>query len=260
MTKVITFANFKGGVGKTTASVLSAYLLQKQGKKVLLVDFDPQANSTEIIAKTFDIELKKGITYIFEGIEDGDLSKSILPVSPNLGILPSNLKLVEFPSFIHDLTKDKKGRFTALYFLLKPIKDQYDFIIIDVPPTINDFTNNALFASDFVVLVMQTQEQAYTAAAKFNSHLQGFKKDYHIPTKLLGVMPYLVNKTGKVDIEVMAATKELFGPYVLENIIFKRERIKLFGKEGITNKDMHDAAVLNMYQAVLDELLERIDI
>lgn len=255
MTKTVTFANFKGGVGKTTASVLFSYLLQEQGKKVLLLDFDPQYNATEIIFKTFGID--NGVeTSLFESIKDQDLSKAIVSVSPTLDVLPSELDLVGFPMHLYSITQDKEKRFFLLDFLLQEIKDNYDYVIIDVPPTISDFTNNAIIASDYVLLIMQTHQQSFTASVKFIDYLRDLQ-DYNSDIDLLGVIPYLVHKRGKVDQEVMQDARKIFGDRVFKNHVMKRERIKLFSKEGITDEDMHDKKALKMYQKVVKEFLER---
>ncbi|WP_018395828.1 AAA family ATPase [Bacillus sp. 37MA] len=278
MTKTITFANFKGGVGKTTTSVIFSYLLQKAGKKVLLIDFDPQYNATEITFKTFNIESKVKVT-LYEAMEQQDLSKAIINITPTLDLLPSELDLAGFPMHLYSLTKDKVKRFIFLKFLLDEIRDNYDYIIIDVPPTISDFTNNAIFASDFTVLIMQTQEQSYTGAVKFLDYLKDLNKDIEkylknlkedtedylrdllvdIDIELLGVIPYLVQKRGNVDIEVIKDAQKLFGDLLFEKPIMHRERVKRFNKHGIQEKDMHDETVLNMYQEVLNEFIERVN-
>ncbi|MEK4031321.1 ParA family protein [Pseudobacillus sp. FSL P4-0506] len=257
MTKTITFANFKGGVGKTTASVLSSYLLQKSGKKVLLVDFDPQYNATEILFKTFGVKDKLK-TSLFEAIEEQDLSKAVVNITPTLDILPSEIDLAGFPMHLYSLTQDKTKQFYFLDFLLRQIKKNYNYVIIDVPPTISEFTNNAIVASDYIVVIMQTHQQSLKAAAQSYENMK-ILKEYNPAVKLLGVVPYLVDKRGKVDNEVIEEAKELFQHYLFKNCIMKRERIKKFSKNGITDEDMHDIDVLNMYQKVVNEFLERIE-
>ncbi|MFL0365733.1 ParA family protein [Pseudobacillus sp. 179-B 2D1 NHS] len=257
MTKTITFANFKGGVGKTTASVLFSYLLQKSGKKVLLVDFDPQYNATEILFKTFGVKGKLK-TSLFEAIEEQDLSKAVVNITPTLDILPSEIDLAGFPMHLYSLTQDKTKRFYFLDFLLRQIKKNYNYVIIDVPPTISEFTNNAIVASDYIVVIMQTHQQSLKAAAQSYQNMKVLK-EYNPAVKLLGVVPYLVDKRGKVDNEVIEEAEELFQHYLFKNCIMKRERIKMFSKNGITDEDMHDIDVLNMYQKVVNEFLERIE-
>ncbi|EEM93147.1 MULTISPECIES: ParA family protein [Bacillus cereus group] len=253
---VITVSNFKGGVGKTTFATIFAYLLQSQGKKVGLIDFDPQANATEIIFNTFDVDTNIKVS-LFEAIQQEDLSKAIVKATQSLDVFPSELDLVGFPAHLYDLTKDKTKRFYLLKYLIDQIKNEYDYIIIDVPPTISEFTNNAIVASDYVALIMQTHQQSFASSVKFIEYLKDLVQ-YNENIDLAGVIPYLVTKKGKVDNEVLEDAKKIFGDHLFNTQIMKRERIKLFSKNGITNDDMHDKAVLKMYQKVVDELLERI--
>lgn len=257
MTKVITIANFKGGVGKTTAAAVFTYLLEAQGKKVGLIDFDPQANATGIMFKTFDINHNIEVS-LFEAIKEEDLSKAIVKATPNLDIFPSDLDLVGFTAHLYELTQDKTKRFYLLKYLLDQIKDAYDYIIIDVPPTISDFTNNAIVASDYVALVMQTHQDSFESSVKFIDYLRELL-EYNPNIDLIGVLPYLVNKKGKVDKEVLEEAKGIFKDRLFNNQIMKRERVKLFSKNGITNEDMHDKKALEMYQNVINEFLERIE-
>lgn len=257
MTKVITTANFKGGVGKTTAATLFSYLLQKQGKKVLLIDFDPQANATEIMLKTFKYNKKIEVS-LYEAIQREDLSKAIIKLTPNFDLLPSELDLVGFTEHLHDVTNDKDKRFYLLEFLLREIKGDYEYVFIDVPPTFSAFTNNAIVASDYVALIMQTHQQSYASSVKFIDYLRDLEK-YNKNIDLVGVIPYLVSPKGKVDKEVLKDADNTFKGYMFKNQIMRRERIKLFSKNGIKEEDMHDTAVLEMYQNVINEFLERIE-
>ncbi|MDM8365455.1 MULTISPECIES: ParA family protein [Bacillus cereus group] len=257
MTKVITFANFKGGVGKTTAATLFSYLLQEQGKKVVLLDFDPQANATEILFETFGYDSDIEVT-LFEAIKEKNLAKSIINLTENLDVLPSELDLVGFPEYLHEFTNEKSHRYWVLDMLLADLKGKYDFIIIDVPPTISEFTNNAIVASDYVNLIMQTHQQSFASTVKFIDYLRDIQ-EVNPDIDLLGVIPYLVKKRGKIDNEVLEEASSIFKNRMFSNHIMQRERIKLFSKNGITNEDMHDKSVLEMYQHVVDEFLERIE-
>ncbi|MGM9988819.1 MAG: ParA family protein [Bacillaceae bacterium] len=258
---IITIANFKGGVGKTTTSVLFSYLLQEQGKRVLLLDLDPQANATNFIFKTFGVKSSPSMS-LFESFKEQDLSKALMTVSPNLDILPSDIDLVGFQMHLYTIVKNSDKRHYFLSFLLeklqKKIGKEYDYIIIDVPPTISEFTNNAIVASDYVLLVMQTHEDSYGSAVKMIDYMRDLK-EFNENIKLLGVIPYLVYQKGNVDHEVINDARNTFGDLVFENQIHSRERIKRFSKDGIKNEDMHDKKVLDMYRKVLNELEERIN-
>lgn len=256
MTRVMTIGNFKGGVGKTTTCVMFSYLLNKKNAKTLLIDFDPQGNASEIIKKTFNGFQKENEQSLADGIKKLDLTHSIAKVTENLDLIPSDWNLSLLPDILEDYNKSERSLF--LKELLKGIKEKYDYVLIDVPPTLSAFTNNAVLASDYVIMVMQTQQQSYSSSLKFISYLQGLQRDNNNSFDLLGIMAYLVKKDGRVDSEIMKAAKDAFGRALFHENIYQRERVKRFGRSGIKDEDMWDKRALHMYEAVLDEALTRL--
>lgn len=105
---------------------------------------------------------------------------------------------------------------------------------------------------------MQTHQQSFASTVKFIDYLRDIQ-EVNPDIDLLGVIPYLVKKRGKIDNEVLEEASSIFKKRMFSNHIMQRERIKLFSKNGITNEDMHDKSVLEMYQHVVDEFLERIE-
>ena len=251
----ITIGNFKGGVGKTTACVLFSYLLSEQGKKVLLIDFDPQGNSTEIIQTTYN-NIEKPKVSFYQGIKRMDLKDSFIAISKNLTLLPSDWNLSKLPELLEDYKKNE--RYYLLDHLLKSFKNDFDYIFIDVPPTLSVFTNNAILTSDYVLMVLQTQQQAFSSSVKFISYLKELKEDYHANFELLGIIQHLIKKDGRVDNEIMDLSRETFGDAIFTKQVFQRERVKRFGLSGITNEDTHDERVLFMYRQLLDEIEKRL--
>lgn len=256
MSKTVTFANFKGGVGKTTASVMFSYLLNKRGKKVLLIDLDPQHHATDIIFKTYGIETKE-YNSVFDGIQKKDLSESIYEMDDNLHLIPSDIDLVGFTRYLYSVTRDINKQPFFLDSLLRDIRGNYDYVFIDVPPTISELTNNAIVASDSVVLIMQTHHQSYTSAIEFIDYLRDMQ-NYNSDIDLLGVIAYMMDAKGKVDNEIVDDAREIFGDILFKNRILTRQRIKRFGRNGIKNEDAHDEKVLTMFEEVINEFAERV--
>ncbi|TES47194.1 ParA family protein [Halalkalibacterium halodurans] len=255
--KVINVANFKGGVGKTTTTVLLSYLLAQRGERVLVLDLDPQANATDLLARTANLERLD--TTLYQAMADKNLTKAIVKIKENLDLLPSDLDLVAFPFLLNKEAKDdnyKRAYFVD--FLLAPLKSTYDYIFIDVPPTISDFTNNAVVSSDFVMIVMQTHERSLSASEKFIPYLQDMIDNYHAKIDLIGIVPVLMKKDGTVDNFIISEAEKLFEEDLFKAHISIRERIKRFDVNGITEEDHHDLKVLGMYNNVLDEMLMRI--
>lgn len=252
--KTLLHFNFKGGVGKTTLSVINTYLLGAKNK-VLLIDLDPQANATEIMKATFNTEIEPTVS-LYNGLLNFDLSNSIVSITNNISIIPADWELSLWPGKIERIKSH--DRMLILSELIKSFKEQFDYIIIDVPPTLSIFTNNAILASDYVSLVLQTQKQAYTSVLKTAQYMYQLKNDFNASFNVTGVILYLVKKDAKVDKEITEAANKSFGDAVFSNRIWQQERVKLFSNEGIKNEDHWDKRALNMYRMVLKEQLKRI--
>ncbi|MGR0121610.1 ParA family protein [Bacillus halotolerans] len=255
---VINVGNFKGGVGKTTTSTLFAYELSKTGRKTLVLDFDPQANATDILLRTAGLELPERT--IYSGLKAKKLDDCIINIKENLDLIPANLDLVGFPLFLNEISNnDLKNRAYYLDFLLRPLREEYDYIIIDVPPTISDFTNNAIVASDYVLIVMQTQERSLSATEKFIPYLEQMVETYDANIGLLGIVPVLIKDKGSVDQYILDEARKEFGDDLLNSTIKLRERIKRFDVQGITEEDIHDKRALQLFNDLTMELIERVE-
>lgn len=261
MAKVITFGNFKGGVGKTTNSVMFSYMLNEKGYRVLTVDFDPQANTTKFLTNTFDIELND-FTSIYEAIEKENLSEAILNLTEGFHLIPSALDLVNFKELLEEKigNRDKTNKHYFLSFLLEDIKNNYDFVVIDVPPTISDFSNNAITASDYALIIMQTDPDSLLGAIDFNNYINEMEQ-FNPNIKVAGVLPYLAKKRSRIDKYIyktsMSENVEI-KDLIFKNHVYSHDRVRTFRMEGITNKDHHDKAVFKMYNAVTDELIKKV--
>lgn len=260
MSKVITFGNFKGGVGKTTASCMFAHIMSNQGAKVLVIDFDPQANCSKFLSNSYKVPLDN-FTSVYEAIEQEDLSKAVLQLSDNLHILPSAVDLVGFNRLLRARSKKEEHEHYYLDFLLKPLKASYDYVIIDVPPTISEFTNNALVASDYTLIIMMTETDSFAGAIDFKNYAEEMKQ-FNPNLKIIGILPYLQNKSSKIDDYIITASKnEKFNieGLLFDAHIYRRERIKRYRINGIQNEDHHDQEVHAMYEAAVKELLEKVE-
>lgn len=148
--KTISIMNHKGGTGKTTSSINIGAGLAKKGLKVLLLDIDSQANLTEGLGKG-DPELS-----VYDSIRENK-KLPILHVTENLDLVPSSIDLLGAEMEI----VSKIGREQILHKLLKPIRSEYDYIIIDCPPSVGLLTVNAMVASDTILLPLQGEYFAY---------------------------------------------------------------------------------------------------
>ncbi|PKE51945.1 ParA family protein [Macrococcoides caseolyticum] len=262
MGKIISINNFKGGVSKTSTACLLSYVLSKnKNKKVLLVDFDPQADATELMLKTFKPEILEEFNElenrsIYNGILQENRSLSTLKLNENLDLIPSDINLVGLPMKIKDIENYKKIK--VLKNFLNGTKEQYDFIIIDTPPTISDFSNNAIYACDYSLIVMQTHHRSLRAVDKFIDYLISFRDTYNNDFDILGIIPVMFSKQTKIDTKTMMDANTTYKENVFKSVIKYMERVKYWDEYGITNNDHWDKKALDMYDSLADELLIKI--
>lgn len=273
MAKKIVFSNFKGGVGKTTNSVMTAYELAKKGFKVLVCDLDPQANSTQLLSRTYSLQKSEDLSVkqtMMVSIQDKNLRPAIVEIMDNLYLLPSHKDFVNYPDFL-ELTflpnedNYKEKRIAYFDYLLDDIEDDYDYIIFDVPPTLSIFTDTALYSTDYIVIVLQTQQRSLDGAEAFWEYAQEFYNKYtNVDFDIAGILPVLLKNDSGIDNQIIVDASESFGEdNVFKTIIKHMERLKRYDRLGISEKgyteqfDFHDTKVHKLYNDLADELLER---
>lgn len=270
MATIITFGNFKGGTGKTTNSAMIAYTLSNLGYKTLLIDLDPQANATALYLRTKQKLTDNIVTFdktLMSAIADGDLPGIIIDIKENLYLLPSFADFTSYPLFLEKkFPNDQLSRVTYFDSLLSEIKDNYDFILIDVPPTLSSYTDSALFASDYTIIVLQTQERSLVGAEAYIVYLQELIDNYHADFDILGVLPVLLKNNSRVDESTLEVAKNKFGKdNMFKTLVKNMERLKRYDIIGITDpklikkSDIHDKRVMELYQKVTKEMLNRLE-
>lgn len=260
----LTVGNFKGGVGKTTNSILIAYTLAQKGIKTLVIDLDPQANATKTLTLTKLNQDEDGIlTFektLMRGIADNKIDDLPIKIIDNLFLIPSNIDFEEFAKFLYQNTDNQTDEDFYFSKLLDPIKESFDIIIIDVPPMSKEITRNAVTSSNYVLISLQTQEHSLTGAENYIEELNKLNEKYDLNLTVVGLLPVLLKNTGTVDEYIIENAKEIFGESnIFSTIVPQMERIKRFDINGITNHDRHDLKVLQKYNEVTDELITRLN-
>lgn len=266
----ITLGNLKGGTGKTKNSTMIAYQLAKKGYKTLLIDMDPQGNATSSFLKTQALisdELVKFDKTLMSAVADNDLLSIVTEISDNLYLLPSYADFTSYPRYLEELyPSGHYDRVMHFNTLIKPLEDDYDFIIFDVPPTISAYLESALMCSDFVVIVMQTQEFSLDGAKTFEIYLNELNQAYDKQLELLGVLPVLIKNKAKVDQNILELSHEHFGnENVFDTVVRNMERLKRYDVTGISDPDnqnittdVHDKRALELYSELTDEFINRL--
>lgn len=264
MGEIITFGNFKGGTGKTTNAVLTGLALARANKRTLLIDFDPQANATDIYFKTAanlgneDLKFRQTL---LSAIEDNNVENAILNLDNNINFIPSS---ADFSLYTRHLEKQFKDNYLdrVTYFskLMKNFEDKYDYILFDLPPTISLISDSALYASDWVLIILQTQEHSLQGAESFLKYIQEQVIDqYQAPNlNLLGILPVLLKNGAPVDQSTLEIAIDEFGQEnMFHTLIRSMERIKRYSIRGIYNKDQYDKKIIRLYDEVANEIIER---
>ncbi|MCG8639540.1 MAG: AAA family ATPase [Desulfobacterales bacterium] len=210
MTQIISIANQKGGVGKTTTAVNLSAALAKIGKKVLLVDCDSQANATTgmgIDKPSLEHSLYQGL------IGDVGVNEIILPtVLPKLMMVPANIDLIGFE--IEMVSAD--GREQKLKELLAPLDGRFDYIIIDCPPALSLLTLNAFTASDSVVIPLQSEFYALEGLGQLLNTIKRVKSSYNPGLKIKGILLTMYDRRTNLSQNVVDDAKKYF-----KNMVFK---------------------------------------
>lgn len=260
----VTVGNYKGGVGKTTNTVLISYMLAKKGIRTLVLDLDPQSNATKSLMLTKSLNEPEGVITInktiMKGVQDGSFEGLEIEIMKNLYLLPSFIDFEDFPKHLYQNTLTEQEEDFFLSELLEPLKSTYDVILIDVPPMSKEVTRNAVVSSDYVLVSLQTHERSLTGAESYIEELDKLNMKYELGLIVVGILPVLQKNGGTVDTFIMETAKDTFGSDNMFNtIVPQMERIKRFDINGITEKDRHDEKVISKYNDVTNEFIDRLN-
>lgn len=225
MATVISFANQKGGVAKTTSTFNVATSLAARGYRVLMIDLDSQASLT-ISAGLEPFDYENTIVTILKK-ERSDIKTAIVPLTLNLDIVTSRLELAQLEMELIG----RSMRETILRRALEPVRDQYDYILIDCPPQLAILTINALACSDAVIVPVKTDYLAYRGVELLMETIEGIKTLINPKLKVMGVIATMFEKRVNDDKEILAALQE---EYTVLGVIKKSAAAKKGVYDGLS--------------------------
>lgn len=265
-TKIISFCNQKGGVGKTSTTGLVAYNLSKLGYKTLVIDFDPQANMTSLLLKTKSQnsnEIEVINNTLMNAIKnDENLLDIVINIKKNLYLIPNAVDFSLYGRYLENNFDNEKEKVSFLSKVLKrDLVGHFDFIFIDVPPTLSLQNDTAYFACDDIVIVLQTQQHSLDGAEDLIDYIQDTIIDeFNSTVVVIGVLPVLSKRGAAVDSVILNKAKKSWGDDVFKANIRLMERVKRMDITGITDDphDVWDQRTLNRYKDVANELIEKV--
>ncbi len=250
--KTICFANQKGGVGKTTSAVNISACIARSGKRVLLVDSDPQGNATSGIginkrnigATVYDLLI--GRSKACEAVKSTSYD--------GLYIIPSSINLVGAEMELVD--EDKREY--RLRNALEPIKKDYDYIIIDCPPSLGLITINSLVAADAVIVPLLCEYYSLEGLSQLTLTLKHIKRLYNPALELLGVLINMYDGRLNLTVQVMEEIKKYFSDKLFASPIPRNVKISEAPSYGmsIIDYDRHSKGAA-AYASVAREIMER---
>lgn len=253
--KTISIFNQKGGVGKTTSVVNLAVSLSKLNKKVLVIDFDPQANTTTGLG--FDKnELEKSIYKMF--YDEGDNYKDYILKSeegPYLIASENSLSGLE----VELVSIDEEERLKMLSQIIEELKKDFDIILIDCPPSLGLLSLNALVASDSIIIPIQTEYYALEGVSELLKTYQTIKESIKEDLEIEGVLLCMFDKDTDLSYEVVEEVKSFFKEKVFSTMIprnIKLAEAPSFGKSVISYDEKSKGA--RAYLSLAKELVENI--
>lgn len=251
MGKIIAIANQKGGVGKTTTSINLSAALAAQGKKVLIIDTDPQGNTTS----GFGVEKNELDNTVYElMLNECTIKECILEdVIPNMDMLPTNVNLAA----IEIETIDVANKEYILKNEIDWIKDKYDFILIDCPPSLSMLTVNAMTAADSVLVPIQCEYYALEGLSQLIHTINLVKSRLNEDLEMEGVVFTMYDSRTNLSAEVVENVKENLDEHIFDTVIPRNIRLAeapSFG-QPITIYDPKSAGSVS-YLSLAEEIIK----
>ncbi|OTN83931.1 hypothetical protein A5819_003481 [Enterococcus sp. 7E2_DIV0204] len=265
--------NFKGGTGKSTsAQMLSFTNAIYKKRKTLLIDLDPQANASDVMSYTAEnfgntrYQAEGFPKTIWDVLRNGTTEGAILPLLENLDMIAGNMAMSTYEDFMNmKFPNNKIEQFQYFEKVLAPLKDKYDEIFIDVPPSIGTIVNSAMYFSEFVIIMLQTQPKALRGAADYIDYMEFFTERYNTQLGIAGIISFMLDKRMSTENFMYEEAKNLYGENLLNTIVYRNARLVRYDETGITMDLKKNGEVMKvdsqpqeLFVNILDEINEHV--
>ncbi len=252
MSKIISIANQKGGVGKTTTAINLSAALAQSGKRVLLVDADPQANASSGLG----IDIRQLETTVYECLVNNvSAEQAILPTGQdNLWVLPAHIDLIGAEIEMINMN----ARETLLKNVLSPVENKYDYIILDCSPSLGLITVNCLTASESVIIPVQCEYFALEGISKLLNTIKIIKSKLNPELKIEGFLLTMYDNRLRLSNQVHDEVRRHFGDMVFKSVISRNVRLSEAPSHGLSvlTYDPSSRGAQN-YRDLAKELIKR---
>lgn len=227
MAQVIAIINQKGGVGKSTTAINLAAALGERGKRVLVVDFDPQGNATS----GFGVDKDSLTSDVYDALMNGVPLKDAVVDSPvqNVRVAPATIQLagaeIELVSVM--------ARESVLRYVLDPVRDEYDYVFVDCPPSLGLLTVNALVAADSLLIPIQCEFYALEGLSKLLESMRMVKGRLNPSLDIFGVVMTMYDVRTTLSKQVVEEVRAYFGDKVFESIIPRNVKLSEAPSHGL---------------------------
>ena len=255
MAKKIMIASNKGGVSKTTSTVILAEILAEAGYKVLVVDLDSQGNATQML--TGDSIYKYSGQSVIEAIKERNPERYMVQTKENLYVLPAEDMLATFSRYIY--TSRIQEPLKVIQRTIEPIENQFDYVFLDCPPNLGDIVLNAVIYTDHVIVPVDSGSFGLDALGRFIDFINNAKAEGHTHAEILGVLMTLKDTRSSHERDINDEIRSEYAELVFTSEIRKRAKIKEMALYGVDLKSKEHLMALEDYLNFTEEVIKRVE-